>query len=196
MNDFLPEGYETPEMPSHYMEFTDGLNTFRILSKAIVGYEWWEAHGESGRKPIRVRTIEEVPADVRNTFDDRRKAKHFWAFAVYNYKAQAIQVLVLKQQTIMRAIEAFGNNPKWGNPKGYDLIVEKSRTGGRPRDVEYSVIPEPPTKLDPAIAELALQVPVNLEALYTGEDPFATAGDQQEAHAAAKLTKTRVSRSA
>ena len=183
MNDFLPAGYETPDVPSKYMEFAEGLNRFRILSSAIVGYEWWEAHGEAGRKPHRVRALEEVPAEVRNTLDDRRKAKHFWAFAVYNYDAEAVQVLVLKQQTIMRPIEAFGNNPKWGSPKGYDLIVEKTRTGSQPRDVEYSVIPEPPTPLDPGIAELAKGVPVDLEALYRGEDPFAESRTEGEASA-------------
>jgi hypothetical protein len=173
MNDFLPEGYETPEVPSKFMEFEEGLNTFRILSRAIVGYEWWESHGEAGRRPIRVRTAEEVPVEIRNSLDTRRKAKHFWAFTVYNYKAKAVQVLVLKQQTIMRAIEAFGENPKWGNPKNYDLMVAKTRTGSQARDVEYSVVPEPPMKLDAGVAELARQVPVNLAALYDGGDPFA-----------------------
>lgn len=181
MNDFLPEGYETPDTPSKYMEFEEGLNSFRVLSSAIVGYEWWETHGEAGRKPHRVRTLEEVPAEVRNTLDDQRKAKHFWAFTVYNYKAQAVQVLVLKQQTIMRPIEALGGNPNWGSPKGYDLVVEKTRTGSQPRDVEYSVIPEPPTQLDPGIAVLAKSVPVDLTALYRGEDPFAEAEGQTSA---------------
>jgi hypothetical protein len=173
MNDFLPTGYETPEVPSHYMEFVEGINSFRILSNAIVGFEWWVANGKEGRKPVRVRTAEEVPDEVRSTLDDRRRVRHFWAFTVYNYEAKAVQVLVLKQQTIMRAIEAFGKNPKWGDPRGYDLIVEKTRTGSQARDVEYSVIPEPPTKVDSGVAELAKNVSVDLEALYAGEDPFA-----------------------
>jgi hypothetical protein len=155
------------------MEFKEGINTFRVLSSAIVGYLWWVTSGEEGRKPVRVRAADEVLDEVRNTLDTRRKAKHFWAFSVYNYKAETIQVLVVKQQTIMRAIEAFGKNPKWGNPKRYDLIVEKTRTGSQARDVEYSVILEPPTQLDAGIAELATQVPVRLEALYEGRDPFA-----------------------
>ena len=175
MNDFLPAGYQTPEAPSNYMEFEEGMNTFRILSSAIVGYEWWIENGESGRKPVRVRTLEEVPAEVQNASNDRQRAKHFRAFTVYKYKTKTIQVLVLKQKTIMRAIAAFGENPKWGNPKNYDLIVEKSRTGSRDRDVEYSVIPEPPAPVDPAILELASHIPVNLDALYSGEDPFAEA---------------------
>ena len=73
----------------------------------------------------------------------------------------------------MRALEAFVKNPKWGNPQRYDLMIEKVKTGHRDWDVEYHVIPEPPSPIDPGIAELATQVPVRLEALYDGDDPFA-----------------------
>jgi hypothetical protein len=176
MNDFLPQGYETPESEQRFMELVEGANTFRILSSAIVGYEWWVDTGDGGRVPIRVRTAEEVPAEVRNTTQSRAKPKHFWAFVVYNYQTQSIQVLELKQQTILRAIEAFVKNPKWGNPQQYDLLIEKVKTGSRDWDVEYNVIPEPPSPLDPGIAELAKHVPVRLEALYNGEDPFAVPG--------------------
>ena len=179
MNDFLPKGYETPEIPSHYMELEEGQNTFRILSRAIVGYEWW-VDGENGRKPVRVRTADEVPEEVKNAVENRARAKHFWAFTVYNYQTKSIQVLEIKQQTIMRAIEAFLKNPKWGNPQRYDLIIEKVKTGSRDWDVEYSVIPEPPTQLDAGIAELAKMVPVRLEAMYEGEDPFAVTDEAGE----------------
>jgi len=182
MTDFLPEGYQTPEVQSNYMTLEDGENSFRILSSAIVGYEWWTENGEEGRKPVRVRTANEVPEAVRNASDNRQKARHFWAFTVYNYKTQTIQILELKQQTVMRAIEALVKNPKWGNPKNYDLIIERVKTGNRDWDVEYNVIPEPPSKLDEGIVELAKSIPVRLEALYNGEDPFA-APEEEEAHA-------------
>ncbi len=181
MNDFLPKGYETPESEQRYMDFEEGTNTFRVLSPAIVGYEWFEDTGTGDRIPRRVRTEEEVPAEVRNARDDRDRAKHFWALTVYNYQAKAIQVLKLKQKTIMRPIEAYMNNPKWGNPMGYDLTVEKVKTGSRERDVKYHVIPEPPTPLDEGIAELAKHIPVRLEALYKGEDPFAVTDREDEA---------------
>jgi hypothetical protein len=77
MNDFLPKGYETPEVPSNYMEFEEGQNYFRALSSAIVGYQWWIENGE-GRKPVRVRTLEEVPEEFRNALDNRQNARHFW----------------------------------------------------------------------------------------------------------------------
>jgi hypothetical protein len=173
MTDFLPEGYQTPEVQSNFMTLEDGDNSFRILSSAIVGYEWWVENGEEGRKPVRVRTAGEVPDEVRNASDNRQKARHFWAFTVYNYKTKTIQILELKQKTVMRPIEAYIRNPKWGNPQNYDLQIERVKTGSQDRDVEYNVIPEPPSPLDEGIVELARQVPVRLEALFEGTDPFA-----------------------
>jgi hypothetical protein len=143
-------------------------------------YEWWEDTGNGDRVPRRVRTAEEVPAEVRNATENRAKTKHFWAFTVYNYQTQSIQVIELKQQTILRAIEAFVKNPKWGNPQTYDLTIEKVKTGARDMDVEYHVVPEPPSPLDEGIAELAKQVPVRLEALYDGKDPFAVTDETNE----------------
>jgi hypothetical protein len=175
MTDFLPKDYELPESERRYAELEEGQNTFRILSPAIVGYEWWVDTEENGRKPIRVRTAEEVPTEVRNATETQDRPKHFWAFAVFNYASQSIQVLEIKQQTIMRALDALVKNPKWGSPLGYDLTIEKVKTGSRDWDVEYHVIPEPPSKLDEGVVELAKQVPVRLEALYDGNDPFGDA---------------------
>ena len=177
---FLPEGYKAPETESHYMEIVEGLNSIRILSHAVVGYEWWTEGTDGQRKPVRVRTEAEVPEEFKNTFDRRARARHFWAFVVYNYDAKAVQVLVIKQQTIMGAIEALIRNPKWGDPRDYDLLIEKARTGTRERDVEYSVMPEPKAPVEEGIAELARQVPVDLEALYGGEDPITNGGVAQE----------------
>jgi hypothetical protein len=129
MTDFLPEGYQTPEVPSNFMTLEEGQNSFRVLSSAIIGYKWWTENGEEGRHPVRVRTADEIPNAVRQATDDRQKAKHFWAFTVFNYKTQTIQILEVKQKTIMRAIEALLKNPKWSNPKNYDLIIERVKTG-------------------------------------------------------------------
>src|SRR4051794_24271235 len=98
MNDFLPEGYQTPEVPSNYMTLEEGQNGFRVLSSAVIGYEWWMENGEEGRRPVRVRSVDEIPEEVRQATDNRQKAKHFWAFSVYNYKTQTIQILELKQK--------------------------------------------------------------------------------------------------
>src|SRR4051812_40579791 len=106
-NDFLPVGYETPETPSRFMELAEGLNSIRILSNAVVGYEWWTESSDGQKTPVRVRSEAEVPEEFRNAADRRSRARHFWAFVAYNYDAKAVQVLVIKQQTIMGALEAL-----------------------------------------------------------------------------------------
>ena len=180
MTDFLPKDYQAPEVQSNYMTLEEGVNSFRVLPPAIVGYEWWVEQGVEGRRPVRVRTLEEIPDEVREATDSRQKARHFWAFTVYNYASQTIQILEIKQKTVMWAIEALVKNPKWGDPQRFDLQIEKVRTGSQERDVEYNVIPEPPSTLDAGIVELAKQVPVRLEALYEGADPFAEPEEERE----------------
>src|SRR4051794_15674000 len=115
---FLPDGYETPETPSNYMELSEGLNSLRVLSPAVVGYEWWTEDTDGQRKPVRVHTEAEVPEEYQNTADRRQRARHFWAFVVYNYDVKAVQLLIVRQQTIMGAMEALIRNPKWGDPRG------------------------------------------------------------------------------
>jgi hypothetical protein len=192
MNDFLPKDYELPESERRFAELEEGANSLRILTPAIVGYEWWIDTQEGGRTPIRARTAEEVPSEVRNAAESQDKAKHFWAFTVYNYQTQSIQVLEVKQQTIMRALDSLVKSSKWGSPLGYDLTIEKVKTGSRDRDVEYHVIPEPPAPIDEGIAELSRQVPVRLEALYDGGDPF---GGAEEEDANGKATNRQRERS-
>jgi hypothetical protein len=179
MNKFLPKDYELPESERRYTELEEGANTFRILSPAIIGYAWWVDTKEGGRTPIRVRTAEEVPSEVRNATESQDRPRHFWAFTIYNYATESIQVLEIKQQTIMRALEALVRNPKWGAPQGYDLTIERVKTGSKGWDVEYNVIPEPPSPLDEGIVELAKSVPVRLEALYDGGDPFAEPEEEE-----------------
>jgi hypothetical protein len=92
MTDFLPKDYQAPEVQSNYMTLEEGVNSFRVLSPAIVGYEWWVEQGADGRRPVRVRTFEEIPDEVREATDTRQRARHFWAFTVYNYQTQTIQI--------------------------------------------------------------------------------------------------------
>ena len=43
---------------------------------------------------------------------------------------------------------------------------------GEDLETEYSVIPSPKKKLDPEIAKTFKEMTINLDALYSGENPF------------------------
>src|SRR6266568_8756190 len=126
MNDFLPTGYEVPKSPSNYMRFEDGENTFRVLSSAIVGFEYWN----TDKKPVRFKEApEDMPANIQVKNGVATKIKPFWAFVVWNYEDKMIQILEITQKTIMVAIKSLVENKKWGSPKGYDITVTRTGEG-------------------------------------------------------------------
>jgi len=169
---FLPDKYKVPENPSQYMRLEEGKNIIRILSSAIIGWEYWTEDKEGNRKPIRVKTLDEVPEEVRKTKDPRERAKHFWAFTIYNLNLEEVQILEITQKTIMRLVKSLVDDETWGDPKNYNITINKEKTGSRDMDVEYSVMPQPKKELDKGILEYYEAMNVSLEALFEGKDPF------------------------
>ena len=161
-NDFLPQDYEPPKGESRYMKFQSGTNKFRILSKPIIGWEDWE-----NKKPLRF-FMKEKP---ENPIDPSRPIKHFWAMIVWDFTNECIKILEITQVTIMQSIAALANDPEWGTPLQYNIKVLKQ---GEKLDTKYSVIASPPSELTEDIREAYKNTPINLDALYEGEDPFDT----------------------
>src|SRR5690606_20654859 len=91
--EFLPEGYEAPQGTGNYMKLQSGENKFRILSKPIIGWLDWKDN-----KPYRFR-IKERPEKPMGD----KPVRHFWAFIVWNYNAEAVQILEITQATIQKA---------------------------------------------------------------------------------------------
>lgn len=163
LSSFLPKDYEVPVSPSNYMKFSEGDNRFRILGSAIVGWEYFT----KDNKPVRSREpFEDTLSDIKK----EGKVKAFWAFPVWNYQAESIQILELTQKGIMNAIKGYVDNEKWGNPFMYDFNVKRTGEG---LDTEYQTQAEPPVKaISKEIKSAYMEKPVNLDTLFDGEDPF------------------------
>lgn len=179
-NSVLPDGYEIPNPPSKYMKLLKGANKFRMLSTPIVGNEYWVTEtkegGEERRVPKRKRNGEQIL--VRDLEEDS-VVKPFWAFVVWNYTQEAVQILELTQKTIMRTMKSYFEEDDWGNPigkDGYDFVITRKGEG---YDTEYGVIANPKKQLDKETVEIFESMKINLEALFDGEDPF-EAGNEEE----------------
>ena len=166
MNDFLPQGYEAPKNAGNYMKLQDGLNRLRILGSAIVGWEYWVEDKEGKAKPVRSKEAPNgIPADSR----EGAKPKHFWAIPVWNYDADAVQILEITQSTIQDAIRTLAEDNEWGDPKNYDLKITRS---GKDLETKYQVSPAPAAPLAEVVAAAWKATTLNLEALYENGDPF------------------------
>ena len=140
MTNFLPTDYKQPDNKD-YMKFKDGENTFRVLSSAIVGFEYWTTEN----KPVRSAVpFKDVPDDIKKDKDGNFTIKHFWAFLVYNQEAKRVQVLEVTQSSVQAGIKALVDNKNWGDPKGYDITVTRVGSG---LDTEYAVMPNPQSML-------------------------------------------------
>jgi len=166
---FLPKDYTRP-VESNYMKFEKGTNKFRILDSAIVGYEWWE-DVDSGRKSFRTRTFKE--AVKKGT----EPIKHFWAFPVWNYQANKVQILEVTQKTIMKGIEVYTQDEDWGDPKDYDITVNREGDG---MDTDYTVKVSPKSEIGKELVSEYKEMSIQLEALYAGADPFKITEEESE----------------
>ena len=159
-NEWFPEGYEVPVDVSSFMKLEDGDNNFRILSKASVGYEYWT----EDNKPKRSKTKwAEVPSDIKMRDGKATSIKHFWNFLVYNYKLKAVQSLEITQATVMKALTALVENPKWGNPTKYDITITKT---GKELLTKYSVVPNPHSEISEEVKEALKNTDIDPEDVF------------------------------
>lgn len=161
--------YKIPSK-SNYTKWSQGENTIRILSNPIKGYEWWIDGKTSDGKEIRMP--KRTPMDVEIPLEqvpDPEAIKHFWAFIVWNYDENMLQIMEITQKGIQKAILSLDRSKGWGDPKNYDLSITKEGEG---METKYFVNPLPPKTLDKSIKEKYEASSIKLEALFKGEDPF------------------------
>lgn len=170
MNNFFEQADYTIPTTSNYMKFIEGENTFRVLSSAIVGYEYWTVDNN----PVRSKTPFDETPNIKMVKNDGgqtvpSRVNHFWAFVVWNYKDKRIQILELTQKGIMEYIKSLVDNKKWGNPNGYDITVTRKGSGF---DTTYTCVAEPHSVLEDHIAESWSKSKIDLTQLFSNGDPF------------------------
>lgn len=162
-DNWLPAGYEVPKSAGgNYMRFEQGANKFRVMGAPVLGWEYWNKDG----KPVRLK---EQPSSAPTDLREGDKIKHFWAFPVWNYAANRIQILEITQASIQGPMTELVTNEDWGPPQDYDVTITKK---GEKLDTEYTVTPSPHKDV-PLDAKIAFKkAAINLEALFEGDDPF------------------------
>ncbi len=163
---FLPSNYVAPCATSeNYMKINKGENKIRILSAPILGFEEWIA-----KKPVRYRMGNQP---VKATEPDGI-LRHFWAFLIWNYQEEKIQILNLTQATLRKKLENLSKDQEWGAPYHYDIKIIKE---GEEILTKYDVNPMPHKSVRQDIINAFHAKPANLEALFDSQDPFAQGWD-------------------
>jgi len=118
---------------SDFMKLEEGNNEVRVFTKPYQFYQAW-AEDASG-KERRIRSaVENCPLVERG--DD---VKPRWYVGVLNRKAGTANILEIGPQ-IFKGIRSLKNKKVWGDPRAYDLDIERFPKNTQPL---YVVSPMP-----------------------------------------------------
>lgn len=170
MNSFIPEDFKEPVV-ANYMKFGDGENSFRILSPSMItGFVTWETvKGDDGSETRRPKRTPSSKPFVLTEIEDPEDVKVFWAFVVWNYNDEKVQILEITQKTLRKGLKGLVDNKKWGDVHDYDITVIKV---GQKKETRYDIMPNPKEPLDKKIIDLYNSMNIDLNKLFTNEDPF------------------------
>lgn len=172
---FLPAGYELPKPESKFVTLEEGQNRLRILTPAAIGWEAW-IDGEAQRLPGQ-----ENPFDIDEVDegDYGKKLYHFWAFVVWNFDTNKIQLWQVSQRGILTGLYDLLQAEEWGDPREYNIIVIKTVNK---RKTEYKVQAVPPKPLTENIKAALAASNLSTDDLFKEEaedetEPVAAADD-------------------
>lgn len=168
--------YTVPKGDSKYLKLEKGQTEFLPLASPILGFEYWN----TDNKPVRLEEQPTNPATlpgIRATEDDNGNAQyrvnHFWAFPVIDCNDGKVKILEITQKTIQNDIRAYTKNAKWGSPiLKYTFTVNRE---GDKFETKYTVMANPATEVPKEWLAEWKRVQdngFNLNALFTGADPF------------------------
>lgn len=171
MTNRLPEDYKLKESTGwNYFKITEESQSFRILTSPIIWWEYFREESDWKVKPVRQKEeFNGVPSDSK----EWAKPKEFWAFVVRNHNLKRVQIMEITQQSIKKEIIKYAKDSDWWDPKTYDITIYKT---GKGKETRYSLTASPKSKfadVDEENAAIEESKKVALDALWTGDDPFA-----------------------
>lgn len=169
---FFPDEVKV-DSTSRYTKFQRGTTTVRFLGQPIFYYETWIDLPDGSRKPKRFTMTQDIP--LSETGPDG--VKQVMSIKVWNVGERCIQVCSISQKTVLKAIKAYTENKKYGDPTGYDINIEKTGEGKQTR---YNVVADPREDLDSIIIKADKELECDLSKLLTNDDPWVKAEDKKD----------------
>jgi len=166
---FFPENYEIPSSSSNFTKFEKGDTKIRILTSPVLGWVYWTIEPN---RPVRLAMDKKPvvqPVNAKLDENGRFRPRHFWLLKIWNYNTQQIEVCEITQKNIQGAIAAFSKESDYGHPNGYDIVINRVGEG---YETKYQVMPKVPKEVSAEIKQADKEVEVNLNAVFTGDNPF------------------------
>lgn len=171
----LSPEYKEPKTASQFVKLEIGTTKLRILDSGIAGFEAWTLDNKPVRLPMNEqgKMEGEFKEPIKNKRDkDEPDIKVFWAFTVWNYETESIQIWSFTQAGIRKAIIALRQDPDFSDILKFDIKITKTKTGSEATNVEYSVLPGKESELPDEAREAIINSNIDLNKLFVGEYPM------------------------
>jgi len=120
-----------------FMNLEEGSNPVRLLGSPFQFYIHWTKDATGANRKVR------CALDGCPLCQTGERASARWYVPVINRKTGRCAILEIGPQ-IFKQILGLSKKEKWGNPKNYDIDIERQPKGSQPL---YIVSPEPKEKL-------------------------------------------------
>jgi hypothetical protein len=154
---------------------------FRVMSPCRWGWEcWYDEIVEGQEKKAVMRwdaealneagfdepPAEEIPATAHTRKDGSPILKTFVAMVVFNYAENKFQIWLFTQVSIREQFEKFCENPRYGDPRGYD--IEWARKGFGVTDTVHTLLALPPEETSQEVLDAYANFNCDLRAYCMG----------------------------
>ena len=146
-----------------FMKLKEGTNTCRIIGSPYQLYNHWTKDA-SGAKVTQRCAINGCPLCLKG-----EKASARWMIAVINRATEKCAVLEIGVQ-VFRSLLSLKNNPKWGDPRKYDIDILRQPEGTSPLYVVQASPPVPMTDEEKKMAKQFLEE-TNLQEMTEAPTP-------------------------
>jgi hypothetical protein len=119
------------------------------------------------KKPVRAKERwATIPVDADISGKNGWNPKHFWAFVVWNFDTKMVERYPDDKLNCNGRADPFG---RVGRPAA---LQHNRHRKGEALETEYSVGPSPAKETPAEIIQAYKEKPINLEAFFTGGNPF------------------------
>ena len=120
--------------------------------------------GWRDKKPKRFPYNDPCPNELIE-YDDNRKPSYFWEFVVIHDNRP--KILRISQITIREKFLELENDSDWGDARGYDIVITRSKPS---EYVKYSVSQKPKEPLNPELIKKVEDMNFDLRKLFSSEE--------------------------
>lgn len=163
----LARGETAPEQQdalyTSLSKLEQGEHRFRVITEAI---SWYQYFPESGGVTRVDQKPDTEPTDGKVTDYWQSTRKFFYAFGVVNVDTLDVSIMHLDKMGVVRDLENYVNDPDYGDPRGYDIVIVKQWSW---KETKYSMKVKPPKEAEAKVVEASKWYQFDLNQYYVAK---------------------------